>query len=270
MKTCFIITPIGDDGSEIRRKTDGLISSVIRPVLTKMKYEGEAAHEVSDSGSITRMVVRRILGDDLVIANLTGLNPNVMYELAIRHAARKPVITLAEKGVRLPFDIVDQRTIFYLDDMAGSERLKTDLSDAIDSIEGQEEIDNPIVDAAREFQMDLALENPQGGAEVVSKYVLDEIRLLRDAVNRSSAVIEKPQKPRNERNVTWYYSGAKSKAKQFCDLLVNEYEAVTDSSVTSAGRGKYEVRILYYGDPPENDVVFELARQSGGEIGYEE
>jgi len=201
MRKCFIITPIGDDGSEIRRKTDGLITSVIRPVLANLEYDCDAAHEVSDSGSITRMVIKRILADDLVIANLTGLNPNVMYELAIRHAARLPIITLAEKGTHLPFDIVDQRTIFYVDDMAGAERLKDDLSDSVGSVENQKEIDNPIVEASKEFQIDFALENPKEGSEFVTKYVLDEIKLLRDAVNRSAILSNTSTTTKKENNV---------------------------------------------------------------------
>ena len=38
MKTCFVITPIGENGSITRRKIDGLIDEVIRPVLEKLNY----------------------------------------------------------------------------------------------------------------------------------------------------------------------------------------------------------------------------------------
>lgn len=82
IKKCFIITPIGSENSETRRATDGIIKAVIRPVLKEHKFEAKASHEMSSPGSITNQVLHHILTDKMVIANLTGLNPNVMYELA--------------------------------------------------------------------------------------------------------------------------------------------------------------------------------------------
>jgi nucleoside 2-deoxyribosyltransferase len=96
MKECFIITPIGGTGSDIRRETDGLIRSVLKPVLSEFDLNPVPAHEISETGSITRQIIKQLLESDLVIANLTGLNPNVMYEVGIRHCARKPMIVLAK------------------------------------------------------------------------------------------------------------------------------------------------------------------------------
>jgi O-acetyl-ADP-ribose deacetylase (regulator of RNase III) len=44
---------------------------------------------------------------------LTGLNPDVLYELAVAQSAARPVILLIEKGVTLPFDVKDLRCIQY-------------------------------------------------------------------------------------------------------------------------------------------------------------
>lgn len=114
-KTCFIITPIGDDQSDIRRAADGVIDAVIIPSLMEIGFKEDniiAAHRMANPGSINKQVITSVLDCDLAIANLTNLNPNVMYELAIRHAVRKPVIQICQKGTRLPFDITEERTIF--------------------------------------------------------------------------------------------------------------------------------------------------------------
>lgn len=144
-KNCFIVTPIGGNLSEVRRATDGLISSVLRPVLIDLGYEVHVAHEISLTGSITRQVVQHLLDDDLVVANLTTLNPNVMYELAVRHCAGKPVITIAENGTNLPFDIAEERTIFFSNDMRGVVELTSALKQVVIANEEKPIVDNPVL-----------------------------------------------------------------------------------------------------------------------------
>lgn len=154
-KKCFIVTPIGGDRSEIRDALDGLLKNVLEPVLLESGFKHEdiiVAHQMKDSGSINTQLITRIIEDELCIVNLTGLNPNVMYELAIRHAVGKPVVIIAENGTKLPFDIVDQRTIFYHNTMLGAVQLKESLSDMIGAILSKPEQtpDNPIIKIIKE------------------------------------------------------------------------------------------------------------------------
>ena len=105
-KKCFIITPIGEKDSDIFRQADGVIKSVIRPVLKEHGFNDIcAAHEITKSGMINNQIINRIVEDDLVVANLTDRNPNVMYEVCLRHVTAKPIIHICETGTVLPFDI---------------------------------------------------------------------------------------------------------------------------------------------------------------------
>ncbi|MCR9293910.1 MAG: hypothetical protein NXI32_14385 [bacterium] len=146
-KRAFVITPIGDDDSSIRRAADGLYDAVILPALED-NFEVNVAHRMPNPGSITAQVITEILDTDLVVANLTGLNPNVMYELAVRHAKRKPVVVLAEKGTKLPFDVATERTLFYHNDMHAVPKLIADLAEAAARAMAEEKPDNPIYRAA--------------------------------------------------------------------------------------------------------------------------
>lgn len=99
---------------------------------------------------INTQIINRIIEDDLVIANLTGNNPNVMYELCLRHVVAKPIIHICEKDTNLPFDIKDSRTIFYANDMLGVDELKHKMSAFMDVISYDKEYkDNPIYNACR-------------------------------------------------------------------------------------------------------------------------
>lgn len=150
-KRCFVVTPIGPDDSDIRRKADGIIEAAIRPVLEPMGFdEVTASHTLDKPGSITREALERTLTDDLVIANLTGPNPNVMYELAVRHCKGLPIVVIAEDGTDLPFDVSDERTAFFTNDMAGGTRLKKDLEKKVKAALEEQEPDNPVYRAARD------------------------------------------------------------------------------------------------------------------------
>lgn len=155
-KKCFIVTPIGEERTEERDSLDGLLEEVLYPTLINKGFKQgniTVAHKIPDAGSINRQIITRIVEDDLNIVNLTGLNPNVMYELAIRHAVGKPVIIIAENGTKLPFDIIDQRTIFYSDTMLGASGLKKNLKSAIDSFEDLSTglpVDNPVIKIIQE------------------------------------------------------------------------------------------------------------------------
>lgn len=175
-KACFVITPIGSENSSIRRGAEGILDAVIIPVLRELNFDVEVAHRISAPGSITNQVIELLLSADLVIANLTGLNPNVMCELAVRHAKRLPVVSVAEHGTHLPFDVSDERAIFYSNDMAGVTELAPNLSKAVKAAMADDEPDNPIYRTVQAMVMrDVAQDDFQ-------RYILETLNDLKQSV----------------------------------------------------------------------------------------
>jgi len=172
---CFVIAPIGEPRTETRRKTDGLLDEAIRPVIedTDIGLDVVAPHEIAEAGSIPKQVIQRLLEAELVVADLTDLNPNVMYELAVRHAKGRPVVPIAEKGTSLPFDITTERTILYEDTMHGLNELKPKLEETARTALQDEEPDNPIYRAQQDFQMRQASVGDDSMQYVMNR--LDEI-----------------------------------------------------------------------------------------------
>ena len=197
-KKCFIITPIGDENSEIRRKAEGLIVAIIKPVLISLGYEPIIPHKMTVPGSITDQVIECILSADMVIANLSGLNPNVMYELAVRHAARKPVVCVVEETTNLPFDIKQDRVIIYNDEFYRVESMKRDLSQMIESAANlkTENIDNPIYRAQSNSIIEKQLNKTSNSSDVdINRVILDRLSRLEDLIyyNSRKSMFQQPE-----------------------------------------------------------------------------
>lgn len=110
-RVCFFIGPIGEDGSDHRKHSDMVLESLIRPALEPFSFEVKRADEIQNPGLINKQIFEFLLKSRLAIADLSYHNPNVFYELAIRHARALPVVQIIRKADRIPFDISQSRTI---------------------------------------------------------------------------------------------------------------------------------------------------------------
>jgi nucleoside 2-deoxyribosyltransferase len=144
-KSCFVISPIGSETSDVRRRSDQVLKYVIEDVLRPAGYDVERADRIAEAGRIDSQILERIVSADLVIADLTGANPNVYYELAVRHALAKPFVQICEEGEALPFDIANLRTIFFnhndLDSVASA---KAQLATAVNAVSNQAVVETPL------------------------------------------------------------------------------------------------------------------------------
>ncbi|MGW3425360.1 hypothetical protein [Streptomyces phaeochromogenes] len=134
-RTCFVVGPIGDPyamhGSPEREAYEhhlGIFEQVIAPACERYGIAAVRADGIAHAGDINEQICRHVIESDLVIADVSGGNPNVMYELGLRHITGKPTIHIGEAG-QLPFDIASIRTIRY-------QRARSHLAGARREIEG--------------------------------------------------------------------------------------------------------------------------------------
>lgn len=107
----FYITPIGEPGSESRKHSDLFLGSIIEPALEPLNLKVMRADKIDQPGVITNQVLEYLFKARLVIADLSFHNPNVFYELAIRHMLQKPVVQLIRAADKVPFDVNQVRSI---------------------------------------------------------------------------------------------------------------------------------------------------------------
>ena len=109
--TCFYITAIGSEGSDARKHSDLFLNSLVQPAMDELGLDVVRADHIGSPGMITTNVLEHIKKSRLVIADLSMLNPNVFYEIALRHTCKLPIVQIIQKSDRLPFDVNQVNTI---------------------------------------------------------------------------------------------------------------------------------------------------------------
>jgi hypothetical protein len=176
-KTCFFISRIGDPGSPEREFSDKLLKYIIGPVLEKCGCEVPVrADHITQPGVITTQVFTHLWNDDLVVADLTGSNPNVFYELAVRHIRRKPFVHVIQAGQRAPFDIAPNWTIEFDFEIEKAERAKSLLEAMINGVGDDPATLQTPLSAAVDFSSIGAAANPvlTGVEQILS--IVQELR----------------------------------------------------------------------------------------------
>lgn len=133
----FVVGPIGDkdadDGSPARLAYEEgiqVFEDVIVPACTAFGLEAVRADMISEAGEIPEQIFRQLRDCPVVIADLTGANPNVMYELGLRHTTGRVTVQIGERG-RLPFDVAAIRTIMFKRTEAGLVQARKDLAKSL-------------------------------------------------------------------------------------------------------------------------------------------
>ena len=154
-KTCFVVGPIGDDGSITRRNADWLLKGIIRPVFEEHfpHYQVVRSDNITAPGMIDVQMINHLFEADLVIADMSERNPNAFYEMGIRHAVRKPIVHMFAEGTVIPFDVAPYRAIkFSIERFEDVEVAKRELSAVVAEVSKEDfKVENPVT-RARSFQ----------------------------------------------------------------------------------------------------------------------
>ena len=154
----FVIQAFGGSEGEDHKHFKAVFKRV-RDVVGRYGYDNcIRADEVDRSGAITKDIIERLAKADLVIADLTGLNPNVYYELGVRHALRagRTIMMLDEtRTEHIPFDLSAYRVIKFRADLVGIGKFEEALAAAVtDKATGIPGSDNPVHDWLPELPVD--------------------------------------------------------------------------------------------------------------------
>lgn len=180
-KCCFVVSPIGEEGSTTRSNADKVYRHIILPVCESCGFTPERVDHLNNSDSITQTIIEKLQTADLVIADLSEHNPNVFYEMGYRKCTNKPIIHLKRKNETIPFDVNTIRTFEYdLTDLDSVESVKSRLMQTIGTFTFEENLSDVNSETIPEAQ------NLSG--------ILSMLYQLQDSIDDVRALVERKDK----------------------------------------------------------------------------
>ena len=180
----FVIMQVGAKDSSERKRADEIYEYIISPAVEAASLEPYRADLDLTPGAITPKMLAELLSARVVIADLTGRNPNVFYELGITHSFARPLISIADSSSSLPFDAKDERIIELGEypstglAYAQGEQAKAALQESLEIVLGDEySPPSPLREVAANRSVDqLAPDNPMAAELAQMRETLEEIR----------------------------------------------------------------------------------------------
>jgi len=146
LDTCFILMPFGS-------WFDRYFKEIYVPATKEAGFEPLRADGLFSAGAVMEQVWTQIRKAKVLLADLTGKNPNVFYELGLAHAARKPVVFVAGDIEDVPFDVRHLRVVvFDVREPGWSDKLRRDITTYLKNTRSEPE--KSIPQPYREFPLD--------------------------------------------------------------------------------------------------------------------
>lgn len=148
---CFVLMPFGKkmDAAGRLNNFDSVYAKIIAPAVEQAGLEPIRADEEKVGGTIHKPMFERLMLCHYAVADITGANPNVFYELGIRHAMRpRSTVIVFGEGTVLPFDVALVRGLAYRTDGAGepldAEITRNQIAEQLIAARGNPHDDSPI------------------------------------------------------------------------------------------------------------------------------
>lgn len=146
-KKCFVIMPFSDTQSCTEQKWTEIFEYIIKPAVEESGLSYECKRSVAERENIIKGILEALNKANVVIADLTDNNPNVFYELGVRHTLANRTILIAQGEEHIPFDLRPYPVAFYSESPAKIAEFKSDIKKKLEDIEtNPERADNPVGD----------------------------------------------------------------------------------------------------------------------------
>jgi hypothetical protein len=194
--------PFGNEQTDAAhfRKMEEIYSEWIKPTVESVSFSIQGSvdntltcHRADKNdapGDILEHIIESLVTADIVIADLTGRNANVFYELGIRHAVSNATILISEGIDDIPFDVRSLRAIVYQYTPPGMLKLQRELRRSVASIVSQpDRIDNPVRKLLYDREIMTLLERKAPPGFDAVRTVLEEVAQLKQGLRSLRSLV---------------------------------------------------------------------------------
>ncbi|MCH8814434.1 MAG: hypothetical protein IH957_04950 [Chloroflexi bacterium] len=151
-KLCYVIMPFSKTKACSEAEWTDIFDNLIKPAVEKAGLGYQCTRSEATTGNLIKSIVNSLYDASVVIADLTDRNPNVFYELGVRHTLRNRTILLAQNRSHIPSDLTGYASHVYkwktaADKTAFRTQIKSLLSDIDVDVDRS---DNPVADFLRD------------------------------------------------------------------------------------------------------------------------
>jgi hypothetical protein len=195
-KKGFFISQIGVKNSPERSRADEVYEFIVIPVCVELGIDITRSDRESTPGPVGHQIIRSLTTADVVVADVTGRNPNVNYELGVAHSFARRLVMLIDSTKSLPFDTQGERVIEIGDSgeigVSKAEAAKYALREALTVVLADDYSPENVVSAAATTQSLYAMapDNPIASELAALKESMDTFGLQMKMVRRNMAPVK--------------------------------------------------------------------------------
>jgi len=144
-KKCFVIMPFSETDSLAEGKWTEIFEHIIKPAVEESGLGYDCKRYSLGRANIIKDILKDLNRAQVVVADLTDNNPNVLWELGVRHVLKRRTILIAQDKKCLPSDLKDYPVIPYDQTKAGFDKFKEDIKGKLEDIEADPEKPDSLV-----------------------------------------------------------------------------------------------------------------------------
>ena len=169
---------------------DSIYEEYIKKPLIEEGYLIKRDKEIPGSSKIVEDILHNIRSAEIVIADLSGLNVNVFYELGIADEKRKYVILIAKKGDELPFNLAHRRTILYDITNKGLKHLSQQIIVYVKAYKKEKHIDELILQFSESKTYSAAINNWRSLRDYEPDFNINQINTMAEASAQNNEIYD--------------------------------------------------------------------------------
>jgi hypothetical protein len=144
-KDLFVIMPFSSTATCTEEQWTEIYENVFKPAIVECGYSCERAK--CKTGSLIKSIIEKLRNARIVLADITDRNPNVFYELGVRHSLSKRTIIVAQANQQAPSDLLGYWFIKYGTTPGRVTQFREEIRRLLNEIEeNPDKSDNPVSD----------------------------------------------------------------------------------------------------------------------------